>query len=105
DNAWTEAKPYGSKYPRLRNSSDSRNNIASDAFVHNAAYLRCKNIQLGYTLPKRISRKFRVEHLKIYASIDNLFTVTDFPGFDPEIAANVGYPATRQYSLGVNITF
>ena len=105
DNAWTPENPYASKYPRLRNSSDSRNNIASTAFVHDAAYLRCKNIQLGYTLPKRISRKFFVEHLKVYASIDNLFTITDFPGLDPEIAANVGYPATRQYSVGINITF
>ncbi|MDE6624480.1 MAG: TonB-dependent receptor [Alistipes sp.] len=105
DNAWTLENPYASKYPRLRNSSDSRNNIASTAFVHDAAYLRCKNIQLGYTLPKRISRKFFVEHLKVYASIDNLFTITDFPGLDPEIAANVGYPATRQYSVGINITF
>ncbi|MDE5621627.1 MAG: TonB-dependent receptor, partial [Alistipes sp.] len=103
DNAWTLENPYASKYPRLRNSSDSRNNIASTAFVHDAAYLRCKNIQLGYTLPKRISRKFFVEHLKVYASIDNLFTITDFPGLDPEIAANVGYPATRQYSVVINI--
>ncbi len=105
DNAWTLENPYASKYPRLRNNSDSRNNIASTAFVHDASYLRCKNVQLGYTLPKRISRKFCVEHLKVYASIDNLFTVTDFPGLDPEIADNVGYPATRQYSLGINITF
>lgn len=105
DNAWTPDNPYDSKYPRLRNSADSRNNIASDAFVHDAAYLRCKNIQLGYTLPASISRKFRCERLKVYASIDNLFTVTSFPGLDPEIAANVGYPAVRKYSVGINITF
>ncbi len=79
--------------------------MASDAFVHNAAYLRCKNIRLGYTIPQRITRKFFVENLKFYASIDNLFTITGFPGFDPEIGANVGYPAVRQYSVGVNITF
>jgi len=46
-----------------------------------------------------------VENLKFYASIDNLFTITRFPGFDPEIGANVGYPAVRKYSVGVNITF
>ncbi len=105
DNAWTPSNPYGSKYPVLRNSSDSRNNIASDAFVHNAAYLRCKNIQLGYTIPQAITRKFYVENLKIYTSIDNLFTITKFPGLDPEVAAGVGYPAVRQYSVGLNLTF
>lgn len=105
DNAWTPENPYKSIYPRLRNNANSKNNIASDAFIHNAAYLRCKNIQLGYTLPKSISQKFFVENLKIYTSIDNLFTITSFPGLDPEIAATVGYPAVRQYSLGLNVSF
>lgn len=105
DNAWTPENPYESKYPILRNSADSRNNVASDAFVHDAAYLRCKNIQLGYTIPVKITKRFFVENLKVYASIDNLFTITRFPGLDPEVGATVGYPAVRQYSLGLNITF
>ncbi len=105
DNAWTPENPYNSKYPILRNSSNDKNNIASDAFVHNAAYLRCKNIQLGYTVPQHISKKFFIENLKIYTSIDNLFTITDFPGLDPEIGATVGYPSLRQYSVGLNISF
>ncbi|MDE7080786.1 MAG: TonB-dependent receptor [Muribaculaceae bacterium] len=105
DNAWTPANPYDSTYPILRNSADGRNNIASDAFVHNAAYLRCKNLQIGYTFPAAVTRKIFVENLKIYASIDNLFTITRFPGFDPEIGANVGYPSIRQYSVGLNVSF
>lgn len=105
DNAWTPQNPYGSKYPILRNNANSKNNIASDAFVHNAAYFRCKNIQLGYTVPQKITRKFFVENLKVYTSIDNLFTITKFPGLDPEVGANVGYPTVRQYSVGLNITF
>ena len=105
DNAWTPENPYNSKYPILRNNANSKNNIASDAFVHNAAYFRCKNIQLGYTVPKKITKKFFVENLKVYASIDNLFTITDFPGFDPEVGANVGYPSVRQYSVGLNVSF
>lgn len=105
DNAWTPENPYNSKYPILRNSSNGKNNIASDAFVHNAAYLRCKNIRLGYTIPQNITRKFFVENLKIYTSIDNLFTITKFPGLDPEVAANVGYPTVRQYSVGINVSF
>ena len=105
DNAWTPGNPYDSKYPRLRNNADGRNNVASDAFVHSAAYLRCKNIQLGYTVPRNITRKFFVERLKVYASIDNLFTITSFPGLDPEIGANVGYPSLRQHSVGIDISF
>ena len=105
DNAWTPENPYNSKYPILRNNANGKNNIASDAFVHNAAYFRCKNIQLGYTVPKKIPKKFFVENLKVYASIDNLFTITDFPGFDPEVGANVGYPSVRQYSVGLNVSF
>lgn len=105
DNAWTPQNPYDSKYPILRNNANGKNNIASDAFVHNAAYFRCKNIQFGYTVPKKITKKFFVENLKIYTSIDNLFTITTFPGLDPEVGANVGYPSVRQYSVGLNISF
>lgn len=105
DNAWTPENPYGSKYPILRNNANSKNNIACDAFIHNASYLRCKNIQLGYSIPQHITQKFFVENLKIYTSIDNLFTITSFPGLDPEIAATVGYPAVRQYSIGLNVSF
>jgi len=105
DNAWTPENPYNSKYPVLRNNANGKNNIASDAFVHNAAYIRCKNIQFGYTIPKEITKKFFVENLKVYGSIDNLFTITDFPGLDPEIGANVGYPSLRQYSIGMNVSF
>lgn len=105
DNSWTPENPYNSKYPILRNNANGKNNIASDAFVHNAAYFRCKNIQLGYTIPRDVTRKFFVENLKVYASIDNLFTITDFPGLDPEVGANVGYPSVRQYSIGLNISF
>lgn len=105
DNAWTPDNPYDSAYPILRNNANGKNNIASDAFVHNAAYLRCKNIRLGYTVPHKITKKFFVENLKVYAGIDNLFTITEFPGFDPELDSNVGYPAVRQYSVGVNVSF
>ncbi len=105
DNAWTPENPYKSKYPILRNSSNGKNNIESDAFVHNAAYFRCKNIQLGYTVPRKLTQKFFIQNLKLYTSIDNLFTLTKFPGFDPEIGASVGYPSIRQYSVGINVTF
>lgn len=105
EDAWTPENPYKSKYPILRYSSDTRNQVASTAFVHSAAYLRLKNLTFSYTIPQAITRKFYVDNLKLYTSIDNLFTITDFPGWDPEITAGVGYPSLRQYSVGVNLTF
>lgn len=104
DNAWTPENPYDSKYPILRNNANGKNNVASNAFVHDAAYFRCKNMQIGYTLPRSISRKFAVDRLKVYVSVDNLFTITSFPGLDPEVGANVGYPAVKQYSIGLDIS-
>lgn len=105
ENSWTPENPYGSKYPILRYSSDSKNQVASTAFVHNASYLRLKNLTFSYNLPQSISKKFFVENLKVYTSMDNLFTITSFPGWDPEIVSGVGYPSLRQMSLGVNVTF
>ena len=105
DNQWTPENPYDSKYPILRESSNGKNQIASTAFVTNAAYLRCKNLQIGYTIPRNITQKFFVENLKLYASIDNLFTITDFVGQDPEINYGVGYPTVRQFSFGLNVSF
>lgn len=104
DNAWTPDNPYNSIYPMLRNNANSKNNVASTAFVHDASYFRCKNIQLGYTIPRDITRKFAVDRLKVYVSFDNLFTITKFPGLDPEIGATVGYPAVRQYSIGIDLS-
>lgn len=104
DNAWTPENPYNSIYPRLRNNANGKNNVASDAFVHDASYFRCKNIQVGYTIPRHITQKFAVDRLKVYVSCDNLFTITRFPGLDPEIGATVGYPAIRQYSVGLDIS-
>lgn len=104
DNAWTPENPYNSKYPMLRNNANGKNNVASDAFVHNAAYFRCKNMQLGYTIPRNITAKFAVDRLRIYISIDNLFTITKFPGLDPEVGSTIGYPAVKQYSIGLDIS-
>ena len=105
ENSWTPENPYNSKYPILRYSSNTKNQVASTAFVHSAAYLRLKNLTFSYMIPQAITRKFYVEGLKIYTSMDNLFTIDNFPGWDPEIVSGVGYPSLRQISVGVNVTF
>ena len=70
-------------------------------------YFRLKNIQLGYTLPRKITTKFWVQNLRVYFSADNLLTLTSYEGLDPEKPANSGdlYPTTRTYTLGINISF
>ena len=104
DNAWTPENPYNSKYPRLLNSSDGRNQIASDAFVFSGSYLRCKNLTIGYNLPSNFAKSIYLERFRLYTSIDNLFTISNFPGFDPELST-VGYPTVRAYSVGIDIAF
>jgi TonB-linked SusC/RagA family outer membrane protein len=94
------------KYPRLKNTTDVQNaNVASDFYLYNASYLKLKNLQIGYTLSERLSKKIAMSRLRLYVSGENLWTITKYPGLDPEIGAGVGYPTMRQYSLGLNVTF
>jgi len=72
------------------------------------SYLRLKSIQLGYTLPERISSKLHMEKLRFYCSGDNLLTFTKYPGLDPERSASgdfVNYPQNKIISFGCNVTF
>ena len=88
----------------------------SDAQIFKGDYFKLKQLQLGYTLPRDLMRKLSIENLRIYVSCENLFTITDYPGFDPEIMNATGsgssigvdsgrYPNNRNYILGVNLTF
>ncbi|PTS98978.1 hypothetical protein DBR11_13675 [Pedobacter sp. HMWF019] len=100
------ANRISAKYPRLKNTTDVQNaGVASDFYLYNASYLKLKNLQIGYTLPERISKRAAMSKLRLYVSGENLFTITKYPGLDPEIGSGVGYPTMRQYSLGLNVTF
>ncbi|WP_298033499.1 TonB-dependent receptor [uncultured Alistipes sp.] len=105
--------PQNSKHPRLGITSDTNGNYVkfSDHFLEDGDYLRLKNITLGYTLPKSISRYVGLENgsLRVYMSIDNLCTITGYSGVDPEVG-NYGidrgvYPVSRFFNFGVNINF
>lgn len=93
------------KYPRLTYAYDGSNTQASDFYDYKGDYLKLRNVQVGYTLPERISRKFFVQKLRAYLSMDNILTITDYPGLDPEIGTTIGYPLMRQVSLGIQVTF
>lgn len=113
-NRWTETNPNGT-YPRLTTADTNNNTRPSDFYVEDGSYLRLKNLQLGYTLPRAIIEKASIKSLRVYASIDNLITLTGYTGFDPEIgtsgwildtAIDKGfYPQLRTAGFGLNVTF
>ena len=92
----------------------STNKLFSDFYVEDASFVRIQNIQLGYSLPTETLEDFGLSKLRLYASVNNAFTFTEYKGFDP--AATTGqalgggidggfYPTVRQYILGLNISF
>ena len=85
---------------------------ASDMYVFDGSYFRLKNIQLGYTLPRSITQKIRIDRLRVYVAAENLFTFTKYHGFDPEISSggtSLGvdygvYPQARTWTIGFNVS-
>jgi TonB-linked SusC/RagA family outer membrane protein len=91
------------EFPKMR--IGSFNNTFSSFWLQNAAYLRLKNIQLGYSLPKSMLTKLKIEKVTLYVSGENLFTKTGIYGFDPEAPESVSfYPLSKITNIGLNIT-
>lgn len=99
------ANNINGKFPRLKNNTDPQNVVGSDFWLYDAGYIKLKNLQIGYTIPQRIASRALVTRARIYVSAENLFMVTNYPGQDPEIGGNVGYPTMKQYALGVTLSF
>lgn len=104
---WTEENT-GAKWPRPQKQCDYNSNC-SDFWVKNCGYLRLKNLEIGYTIPQAITRKFYIDRLRFYVSGTNLLTfspIREF-GLDPEFVSGRGnyYPQTAVYTLGVNVSF
>lgn len=99
---------------RINITDANNNNRMSDRFVEDGSYLRIKNVSLGYTFPKSLLTKFNIENLRIYANVQNLYTFTDYSGYDPEVGSynvllrnidNARYPSQRIFTFGANLTF
>ena len=112
DDRWTSTNTDGTK-PRAGANYMERY-IMSDAVVYNGSYFKIKQIQLGYTLPKTWLKKALINNLRVYCSLDDFFTFTKYPGFDPEASANSitgmgidmgGYPTSKKVVFGFNIEF
>lgn len=95
-------------YPRLTYNQNFNQNTFSTFWLENAAYLRLKNVQLGYTFPKKWMEKARIDNFRIYLSGDNLLTFSDFfYAYDPETPVSTGgyYPQVKTFVIGLNISF
>ncbi len=106
---WTPANPDAS-YPRLTMGTESTNNATkSDFWIQNAAYLRIKNVQIGYNFPKHLLEKIRFKDLQLYLSCENPYVFSGMKGgWDPEYNADGSgraYPVARVWSVGLNVKF
>lgn len=106
---WTPETAATATYPRLhRVSNENTNNYyASDFWMKDSSYLRLKNIQIGYTLPKDLTRKLKMRSIRVYANGYNLYTWDKVGKIDPESPKTNGYLYPQQiiYNFGVNINF
>ncbi len=108
---WTGAGTSNS-VPRLTNDA-TNNKLFSDFFVEDGSFLRMQNIQVGYNFTKETLEKVGLAKLRLYTTVNNVFTLTEYSGYDPTInggAIGAGidsgnYPSARQFILGLNVEF
>ena len=113
-NSWREDNK-NAMYPNMAKVANDWSFWSSDAMIFSGAYFKIKQIQLGYTLPQNLTRKIAIDNLRLYVSLDDFFTITKYPGADPETATTGSaqamgydsgtYPTMKKAVFGVNITF
>ena len=92
-------------YPRFTNTSSGNNYAMSDFWLFNGAYLRVKNVTLGYNVPKFIVEKAKLQGLRLYATVSDLFSFNHYPkGWDPEMNSTA-YPITTSFIFGASVKF
>lgn len=106
-NYWSESNPNpNAKYPRLSYGGNSNNYRASTHWLRDGAYLRFKTFEVGYTVPKRITNKWRVNNLRLHFIGSNLFVWDSLKLWDPELGSGNGmaYPITKSFTGGLTIS-
>lgn len=112
DNRWTTDNHAGTRPRAGANNLDKY--ACSSAMVYDGSYFKIKQIQLGYSLPKQLLRRASISSLRLYVSLDDFFTFTKYPGFDPEASVNAtsgmgidkgSYPMSKKVVVGCNIEF
>ena len=98
----------------LWNPADVGTKLCNSYFVEDGSFLRCNDITIGYTLPKTLTKKWGISKARFYVSTSNLFIITSYSGYDPEVDIQTGlacgidynrYPRNRMFAFGTNITF
>lgn len=111
-NRWT-GEGTSNSVPRVTTASTT-NWLLSEYFVEDASFLRIQNIQLGYSLPKSLIDRLKFDKVRLYVSVNNVYTFTDYTGFDPTASTGdpIGggidygfYPSARTYTFGLNLNF
>jgi len=110
-----EGNPLGANtdayFPRPIFDNGGKNQYTQTRYLQDASYLRLKNIQLGYTIPKKLTTKAGIQSVRMYVSGDNMLTISNITGiFDPELlggdwGAGKLYPLSRTFSVGLNVNF
>ena len=103
------------KYPDMKAVATDWDFFSSSAAVFNGSYFKFKQIQLGYTIPSQITKKALISNLRVSVSLDDFFTITSYPGADPETASftngaqrgfdSGSYPTSKKVVFGLNLTF
>ena len=107
DNYWSLGKneDVNAKYPRLTYGKNSNNYRASTYWLRDGSYLRLKNLEIGYTLPKAFVSSMHIQNVRFYFMATNLLTFSDFDLWDPELGSSNGqqYPLSKTFTLGMTI--
>lgn len=98
---WTETNRESATYPRLSSQNNMNNFQPSSFWQRDGSFIRLKNAELGYTLPKSLTKKIGIPEAKIFINGTNIFTIDRVDIVDPEILT--GYPATKTFSIGAKI--
>ncbi|WP_052323378.1 SusC/RagA family TonB-linked outer membrane protein [Flexithrix dorotheae] len=117
-NGWSPENP-NTDIPRNTLSDPGFNRRMSDFYLENGSYFRLRNLQIGYTLPSELTSKWSITRARFYGTIQNVFTITNYTGYYPEVGRNTrgsrrifssgvdesAYPAARTFQLGVQLGF
>ena len=113
-NSWSPTNT-NARFPNPAAVKNDTQFWASSANIFDGSYFKIKQLQLGYTLPSKLTQKMLISALRVYVSCDDFFTFTSYPGLDPETATTTNaqqlgvdlgtYPTTRKVVFGVNVTF
>jgi hypothetical protein len=120
ENSWSESNPNGT-LPIISSKDTYSSSISTDYFVEKGSYFRMRTLQLGYKVPAAVSNRVRLNNVRVYLQGQNLFTVTNYTGADPDISIvgdnnnsaddqfmgvdQANYPNSRQFIFGVNLGF